>query len=142
MAEAGGGRLLTDITPCRGTWPCLRVSENGSAVTGGTYYVAVVSGGSQIGNNCGRSLIDGFLVPALFILIPMCASTLVSKGGAVCGNSARTDLCGGWSAMVIPTAIPPRNSQPETHPDDERGRDRERSRLHRMDRFPHASENS
>ena len=27
--------------------------------------------------------------------------------------------------MIIPTAIPPRNSQPETHPDDERGRGRE-----------------
>ena len=29
----------------------------------------------------------------------------------------------------------PRNIQPETHPDDERGRGREGSRLHRMDRF-------
>jgi hypothetical protein len=36
----------------------------------------------------------------------------------------------------------PRNIQPETHPDDERGRGREGSRLHRMDRFPNASENS
>jgi len=27
-----------------------------------------------------------------------------SKVGAVCGNSACTDLCGGWSAMAIPTA--------------------------------------
>ena len=33
---------------------------------------------------------------------------------------------------------PPRNSQPETHPDDERGRGRNRSRLHRIDRFPDA----
>jgi hypothetical protein len=30
--------------------------------------------------------------------------TLVSEGGAVCGNSARTDLRGGWAAMLIPTA--------------------------------------
>jgi len=37
---------------------------------------------------------------------------------------------------------PPRNSQPETHPDDERGRRRRRRRLHRMDRFPHALKNS
>jgi len=37
---------------------------------------------------------------------------------------------------------PPRNSRPETHPFDERGRGRERLRPHRMDRFPHASENS
>jgi len=37
---------------------------------------------------------------------------------------------------------PPRNSRPETHPFDERGRGRERPRPHRRDRFPHASENS
>ena len=27
------------------------------------------------------------------------------KVGAVCGNSARTDLCGGRSAMTVPTAL-------------------------------------
>jgi hypothetical protein len=27
------------------------------------------------------------------------------KVGAVCGNPARTDLCGGRSAMTVPTAI-------------------------------------
>jgi hypothetical protein len=59
------------------------------------YYVAVVSGGNPIGNNCGLYSIDGFLDLVLFILILMFASTLESKGGAVCGNSARTDLCGG-----------------------------------------------
>jgi hypothetical protein len=36
---------------------------------------------------------------------------------------------------------PPRNSRPETHPDDERGRWPQGWRLHRMDRFPDASEN-
>jgi len=30
--------------------------------------------------------------------------TLPSKVRAVCGNSARTDLCGGRSAMIVPTA--------------------------------------
>ena len=28
-----------------------------------------------------------------------------SKVRAVCGSAARTDLCGGWSAMTVPTAI-------------------------------------
>jgi hypothetical protein len=37
---------------------------------------------------------------------------------------------------------PPRNSQPETHPDDERGRWPRSRRLHRMERFPDALENS
>ena len=68
------------------------------------YYAGAVSGGSQTGIVCGLSSIGGFLVPALFIHIPMSALTLVSEGGAVCGNSARTDLRGGWAAMLIPTA--------------------------------------
>ena len=33
------------------------------------------------------------------------ASTSSSKAGAVCGSSARTDLCGGWPERAIPTAI-------------------------------------
>ena len=37
---------------------------------------------------------------------------------------------------------PPRNSQPETHPDDERGRWPQGQRLHRMERFSNALENS
>src|SRR4051812_37542206 len=36
----------------------------------------------------------------------------------------------------------PRNNQLETHPDDERGRWPQGRRLHRMDRFPDAWENS
>ena len=36
---------------------------------------------------------------------------------------------------------PPRNSRPETHPDDERGRWPRSRRLHRMVRFPDALEN-
>ena len=72
-----------------------------------------VTGESQTGTICGLSSSDGFLVPALFILIPMYASTLVSKGGAVCGNSARTDLRGGWAVMLIPTATPSADQRPE-----------------------------
>jgi group II intron reverse transcriptase/maturase len=89
-----------------GTWLCSGVFESGFAGTGGTFYVVEVSGGSPTGNNCGLSLIAGFLVHVLFILILMFASTLASQGGAVCGNSARSDLCGGGPAMAIPTAIP------------------------------------
>ena len=32
------------------------------------------------------------------------ASVPLSKVGAVCGSAARTDLCGGRSAMAVPTA--------------------------------------
>src|SRR5216683_7037922 len=40
--------------------------------------------------------------------IERCASSSIarqsSKVGAVCGNAARTVLCGGRSAMIVPTA--------------------------------------
>lgn len=32
------------------------------------------------------------------------ASRHVPEAGAVCGSSARTDLCGGWQVTAIPTA--------------------------------------
>lgn len=41
------------------------------------FYAGAVSGESQTGTIFGLSLSDGFLVPVLFILIPMFASTLV-----------------------------------------------------------------
>jgi hypothetical protein len=78
----GWWTAITVITPCRETWLCSGVFESGSAATGGTFYVVVVSGGSRIGSNCGRSLILGFLALVLFIPIPISPSTLVSKGGA------------------------------------------------------------
>src|SRR5579863_5078957 len=67
-------------------------------------YAAVVNGGSRIGNNFDRSLTGGFLVHALFMPILTFALTPESKGRAVCGNAARTDLCGGCRATSIPTA--------------------------------------
>jgi hypothetical protein len=42
----------------------------------------------------------GFVACAEWIL----TSGQVSKVGAVCGSAARTDLCGGRSAMAVPTA--------------------------------------
>ena len=67
-------------------------------------YAAVVNGGSLIGNNFDRSLTGGFLAHALFMPILTFVLTLESKGRAVCGNAARTDLCGGCRATSIPTA--------------------------------------
>jgi hypothetical protein len=46
----------------------------------------------------------GFLVSGPFIPILTNASTPTSKGRAVCGNPARTDLCGGRATMLVPTA--------------------------------------
>ena len=72
------------------------------------FYAAAVNGGSPIGNNFGRSLTGGFLAHVLFILILTFVLTPESKGRAVCGNTARTDLCGGRAAMLVPTATPER----------------------------------
>src|SRR6516165_12565837 len=47
------------------------------------------------------------LAPQAAYPAPLAASTLrrhTPEVGAVCGNSARTDLCGGRSAMGVPTA--------------------------------------
>jgi len=54
------------------------------------YYAGAVSAEARLDRR-GLSSIGGFLVPALFIHIPMSALTLVSEGGAVCGNSASTE---------------------------------------------------
>src|ERR1700753_4472214 len=70
------------------------------------FCAAVVNGASPIGTVCGLSSNDGFLAHALCILILTYASTPISKGGAVCGNPARTDLCGGRAVMLVPTATP------------------------------------
>ena len=67
-------------------------------------YAAVVNGGSPIGNIFDRSLTGGFLVYALFTPILTLVLTLESKGRAVCGNAARTDLRGGRWETVVPTA--------------------------------------
>ena len=43
-------------------------------------------------------------------LIPMRRDSSISKVGAVCGSSARTDLCGGRSVMAVPCMLKkPRN---------------------------------
>ena len=42
----------------------------------------------------------------MHILTLRIASRHIPEAGAVCGSSARTDLCGGRSAMSVPTAIP------------------------------------
>ena len=47
--------------------------------------------------------VSGCLHPVLFTLGPACGSPLLPKVGAVCGNSASTDLCGGCPVRGIPT---------------------------------------
>jgi len=49
-------------------------------------------------------LTSTYLDPEMHILTLRIASRHTPEAGAVCGSSARTDLCGGWQVTAIPTA--------------------------------------
>ena len=49
-------------------------------------------------------LVSPYLGPEMHILIPRIASRHIPEAGAVCGSSARTDLCGGRQVTAVPTA--------------------------------------
>ena len=49
-------------------------------------------------------LVSPYLGPEMHILIPRIASRHIPEAGAVCGSSARTDLCEGRLVTAAPTA--------------------------------------
>lgn len=54
-----------------------------------------------------RKLIDRWLPHRKYVInIRMNGLVLLSEGGVVCTNIARTDLCGGYRVTDIPTATP------------------------------------
>ena len=62
---------------------------------------------SEIGCNglaSGCSQITTYRAQRMHTRILRIASRHAPEAGAVCGNSARTDLCGGWQVTAIPTA--------------------------------------
>ena len=65
---------------------------------------AAVSVGRCSGSGILRFLIAGFLFHGCCILIPSSASPPVIQGKSRMRQPARTDLCGGRPAMVVPTA--------------------------------------
>ena len=52
-------------------------------------------------------LVSPYLGPEMHILIPRVASRHIPEAEAVCGSSARTDLCGGRQVTAVPTATMP-----------------------------------
>ena len=52
---------------------------------------------SRLDGSCG--------LPGVRSVKPGITGPSISKGGAVCGSSARTDLCGGPPVRAVPTAI-------------------------------------
>ena len=63
-----------------------------------------VNGAGAMGPSQPDSWTAGFLHPAFCIPIPTSASTPLIQGKSRMRKCARTDLCGGRSAMVVPTA--------------------------------------
>src|SRR5271156_752057 len=58
------------------------------------------------GDECNDSSANGCLRPIFAILIPRAVCASLPEARAGCGKSARTDLCGGYGAIRIPTATP------------------------------------
>ena len=77
-----------------------------SAARGGIPYCGEVNGTGSTGPDSIASPLS--YVPPCRVLHPLSGGAVSfasrPQAGAVCGNSARTDLCGGRSAMAVPTA--------------------------------------
>ena len=91
-------------TRCRETCSALTVFGQLSAAYGDK----LSSGAASVTDSSGHALVvsqtSTYRSPELHIPIRRNASRHVPEAGAVCGSSARTDLCGGWQATAIPTA--------------------------------------
>jgi hypothetical protein len=66
--------------------------------------VVAVNAADRHGRNWFRCSTGGCLRPVYSILTQACGLTPESEVGAVCGKTARTDLCGGQGAIPVPTA--------------------------------------
>src|ERR1700758_3740013 len=71
---------------------------------GGECYSTAAKRDGSHGSGCHRCSTAGFPNPASFILTLNSALPPLIQGGSRMRRRARTDLCGGRSAMVVPTA--------------------------------------
>src|SRR6266851_1906936 len=84
----------------------LSCASSGGALAGcgGAFSFVAVNAPRCVGGVCSPFCTGGFHNPALCILILMPASPPPILGKSRVRKRARTDLCGGRSAMVVPTA--------------------------------------
>jgi hypothetical protein len=80
------------------------LSDGGLVGCGVARYRAAASGATSPGTGSTGSWSAGSQSLAFSILILCSALTPVTRGGSRMRRSARTDLCGGRSAMIVPTA--------------------------------------
>src|SRR5450759_431039 len=79
-------------------------SVGGFVGSGGEHYLAAVNDAVSPGTGFTGSWSDGFQSPTCSTLILCSDLTPIIRGGSRLRRSARTDLCGGRSAMIVPTA--------------------------------------
>ncbi len=95
---------ISTTTRCRATCSALTVFGQLSAAYGGK----LSSGAASVTDSSGHALVvsqtSTYRSPELHIPIRRNASRHEPEAGAVCGSSARTDLCGGRQVTAVPTA--------------------------------------
>src|ERR1035437_6943789 len=89
---------------CRAIWITLGSSCIGCEGCGALFYSAAVKRAGHPGIGLTRFWTVGFQYPASCTLIPRSVLTPLIQGGSRLRKRARTVLCGGRSAMVVPTA--------------------------------------
>lgn len=108
---------ISTTTRCRATCSALTVFGQLSAAYGGK----LSSGAASVTDSSGHALVvsqtSTYRSPELHIPIRRNASRHVPEAGAVCGSSARTDLCGGWQVTAIPTATSTKADHPRSSPE-------------------------
>ncbi len=105
-----GPPAITNTTPFPVT--CLGFSFSAGACVGcgGTRFRGAANAAESPWVGSAGSWTDGFQSLASYILILCRASTPLIQGGSRMRRRARTDLCGGRSVMIVPTATAsPRN---------------------------------
>ena len=102
--SARWSRAITNTTRFRVTCISFIVSDGGCAGYGGARYRGAASAAGSLWTGLTGLWTDGFQPLACSIPILCNALTPVIRGGSRMRRRARTDLCGGRSAMVVPTA--------------------------------------
>ena len=97
-------RVITNTTLFPVTCIGFSFSAGDCVGFGGAHYRGAANAAVSLWTGSTGSSIDGFHSLALSILILCSASTPVIRGGSRMRRHARTVLCGGRLAMIVPTA--------------------------------------
>jgi len=85
-------------------WTSMNQTKQRRAIFGGAWGEKGAGQGEHRLIQHSPDTVRGTSAPGIERCASRCTSRQSSKVGAVCGNAARTVLCGGRSAMIVPTA--------------------------------------